>query len=527
MRSYLKKGLVLTALGMAVSGCQELTVPNLNNPERDRALAQPADVEALIAGTWRNAWNRWQGSVDPSMEFSAIADEMTTTAANWGSWTLSSEPRIMYDNNPTYAYVNLAETPYYNIYDGIANIHDGIEAIKKKGIVIDTAGGKDLTPRALAFAKFTEGLLRGYLALMYDKAFLVTEDTHIESADSLKKLEPVSYKIMMDSAVASFKEAIAIVNANPTINVRKEWLYTASATGVNATEFKKLINSYMARYMALNARTPAERAAVDWDAVIAAVDAGITADYSPIGGPNVLQSNYKYYTQLTVCGTCIIYHADNKLVGPADTSGNYQTWLNTPLEQRTRFDIATPDRRITGPGGPTTDGLYFRYRATNQFRADRGLYHQSNYQFYRFKGTYGGKANDVLPAIYKAEMDLLKAEGLYRKGDPASLAAAVTLINKTRVANGQLPAVTVAGVPDAPGCVPKKDDGTCGSLWDALVYEKRIETAGGDQIAFYDARGFGKLLPGTFLHLPIPGRELAVYKMPMYSFGGGGDGSAQ
>ncbi len=106
-------------------------------------------------------------------------------------------------------------------------------------------------------------------------------------------------------------------------------------------------------------------------------------------------------------------------------------------------------------------------------------------------------------------------------------AEAVPLINKSRVASGQLPPVTVDGPPDTPGCVPRKLSGACGSLWDALRYEKGIEGLGvSGVIRFMDARGWQMLPENTLLHLPVPGRELGVLKQPLYTFGGGGEGSA-
>jgi exodeoxyribonuclease VII small subunit len=53
--------------------------------------------------------------------------------------------------------------------------------------------------------------------------------------------------------------------------------------------------------------------------------------------------------------------ADYRWIGRADQSGNYQTWLATPVESAVRFNITTPDRRITG-NTPTSNGAYFRYQ---------------------------------------------------------------------------------------------------------------------------------------------------------------------
>jgi hypothetical protein len=85
------------------------------------------------------------------------------------------------------------------------------------------------------------------------------------------------------------------------------------------------------------------------------------------------------------------------------------------------------------------------------------------------------------------------------------------------------------GVVQAADCVPRTKTGACGSLWDALIYERSIESAGADALrAWYDNRGSGLLQPGTTIHMPIPGRYLVSLGIPIYSFGGvGGQGAAQ
>src|SRR5690606_16784975 len=117
----------------------------------------------------------------------------------------------------------------------------------------------------------------------------------------------------------------------------------------------------------------------------------------------------------------------------------------------------------------------------------------------------------------------LRAEAYIRTGSPGQ---ALPIINATRVDNGGLPPATVDGVSGA-RCVPRKLSGECGDLMDALIYEKSLETlwlsAGLD---YFDARGFGTLYPGTFLHLPIPAAELGALDIPVYTFGGDAGGGA-
>jgi hypothetical protein len=107
-----------------------------------------------------------------------------------------------------------------------------------------------------------------------------------------------------------------------------------------------------------------------------------------------------------------------------------------------------------------------------------------------------------------SELDLLKAEGYFRQGQTGQ---AADIVNLTRVTNGQLPEAT-AGDAD---------------LFEKIKYEKRFETyASGCGVAFFDRRGWGELVSGTPLHFPVPGKELEVLQENIYSWGGGGEGSA-
>jgi hypothetical protein len=213
------------------------------------------------------------------------------------------------------------------------------------------------------------------------------------------------------------------------------------------------------------------------------------------------------------------------LVGPSDSTDGWKNWVATPVADRTPFQMRTKDRRIIGAASATTPGKYFAFNSTvSFFNPTRGTYLRTYYYYTRY-GAGTSWNNGPLVAIGRTEMDMLKAEALIRLNRAAE---AVPLINQTRVANGELPAVTIDGPPDEAGCVPRKTTGACGSLWDALRYEKRIEGAGIDGlVAYFGARGWGTLAENSFIQFPIPGRELEVQRLPLYTFGGeGGEGSA-
>ena len=128
---------------------------------------------------------------------------------------------------------------------------------------------------------------------------------------------------------------------------------------------------------------------------------------------------------------------------------------------------------------------------------------------------------------------MLLAEGLYRTGN---LAGAAALVNVTRVKNG-LPAITDFGatavVPGgARACVPKVPVAPnfntvgCGTLWDALKYEKRIETAYTHYAPWYlDGRGWGELPIDTPLYWAVPFQDLQARGTAISDIYGTGPGA--
>ena len=243
---------------------------------------------------------------------------------------------------------------------------------------------------------------------------------------------------------------------------------------------------------------------MDWNAILAHAEAGYTDDFGPYCDGYVNWGNdYRYAVNLASWK-----RADYKTVGIADTSGNYEAWLNTPVHERTYFDIHTADARITG-GHPDSAGTYFSNQGECAFQAARGTYHFSYYWFDRhidFIATLDTK----MITLYAPEMPLLRAEGLYRQSD---LAGAAALVNLTREANGQLPPLT-GSEPD---------------FFKWLKYEKKIETYHAPGLAYFDRRGWTadpetgqvtELPTGTPLHFPIPAKELEVALLENYTHGG-------
>jgi hypothetical protein len=218
--------------------------------------------------------------------------------------------------------------------------------------------------------------------------------------------------------------------------------------------------------------------------------------------------------------------------GMADQSGNYQRWLALSIADKDPNPggnpvlIVTPDTRF--PQGTTvdaqqaSDGAYVRAPddiAGVWKRPDRGTWRWSYYHLNRYQEYY--EWNDFTHSeINIAEMRLLKAEALYRKGDKPG---AATIINATRTAAG-LNATDAGGTNTS--CVPKLPNGQCGDLLEMLKWEKRMEVAMQGLYGapwYFDSRGWGDLWVGTTLQFPAPCKELQVLNiLPCYTFGSAG-----
>ena len=506
---------LIPLLALFVLGCQELTVSNPNEPDRARATGNPRSVESFVSSAFRTWWRAGGHDDYPSWAFSTMAHEITSSFSDFGQLETSAEPRSAWNNSPVNSHAEVAEDPFTRFYATISPVTTALIAIDS-GLVIDDESS---TARARAVAKFLQGISHGYLALMYDQAYIVDEHLAVDTITT-PVLHP--HTEVAAAAIEELDSAIAI-------SERSEFNLPASAwlrQDMTQDDLARLANSFAARILAYMPRTREERAAVDWNEVIDRIDHGITSDFAPAAEPDILWDDWKRLVARVRSGPPSDFGRPSYwLLGPADSTDGYVNWLATSLENRHAFQLETTDKRIQKTGFPDSAGTYFGYSQANIGSAGRGTWRYSWYYFHRFGTGDSWERGTAEPDLTVAEMDLLKAEALIRlnRADEA-----VPLINKTREANGGLPPVTIDGPPDEQGCVPRKMNGDCGSLWDALRYEKRIEGVGvSGVIAFFDARGWQALPANTFVQLPVPGSELAILQLPLYTFGGpGGNSSA-
>lgn len=532
---------LLSGALLVLMGCQDLSVENENSPNRAQVLAAPADVENLAGGTFLDFWTatQWCGQ---SPMLATMSDTYSCSWANWGMADMSSEPRIAWNNDPSYSRAGSVEFPWFDHYVTVSNAADVLNSIENQGDEAFTNAGVDPN-RLRALVNFTMGLSYGYIGATFDRGFLVDETTDLEAvARGDVELELVPYTQVIDFAIAKLDKTIEVASNNSfQIPADKDWIFGLTLTN---DDLVQLANSFKARFETWKARTPGEREGLRWGQVLTWIEQGMESDgyAGPFSvGPSLQDIPPGFAPvgddQGTLEWDCTKWvgpqegtwsRADYRMIGPADESGGYESWLDTPASQRNPFVTQTSDRRIQGdPDDPESDGSQYSYQgvAFTAFPVERGSYHYSDRTFERYD-YYGNTLNGPMLILSKPEMDLLKAEALlHTGGDPGQIA---DLINNTRVDNGQLPPATastpVGSVDDAPNPLAPGEV----TLWSMLKYEFNMEVQmTGSGAVFFADRGWGDLVQGTPLHFPVPGQELETLDIQIYTFGGeGGDCSA-
>jgi hypothetical protein len=504
--------MALLAFGLAacdsLSELTELEVVNENNPERARALQEAGDVESLVSSGFLITYNGTYDYYSAALAMSAAADETSASWGNTGLQILSSEPRVAWPNRHSANYANVAEDPWYDQYEALSSVYDGLKAIEADP---DLCNEIDCD-RAQAFAKFVQGYATGWLGLMFDSAFVFDETVDLET----DVLELQGYPAVIAAAIGYLEESIALASsANWTLE--SNWM---NGYAHSAATLGQIAHGLIARLMTQKARTPAERAGVNWNDVITHINAGPTTDiYINGDGENNWFNDLIWFGAQS--GSTTWGRADYKTIGWTELNEGpgtgYATWLATNVADRTEFDLRVPDLRIMpDPDSSRSWGTDFMWRGNSGFPEERGTYHHSRYLHHRWDDYPNGGYTAPTPFMLHQPLQLIKAEGLIRTGNNAAAAA---IINDSRVERGGL---SPAAAGDA-------------DLMDKLIYEWRIENfIGCAGCAFFNRRGWGDLaatgpnhhqgpVEGTQLHFAVPGQELEILQKLWYTYGGVGN----
>jgi starch-binding outer membrane protein, SusD/RagB family len=464
------------------SGCESLDVKNENDPDFATAFSKPSDVKGVAGGlinTWYTTTTAYNG---PGLALLVGADAGTCSHGNAAMRDFSYEPRIAWDNTPSYSNAVITENFYKGIYSLLSSSNEILVKVVKEGMTIMTES-VDETPLVKAIAYLGQGLALGYVGLFFDKGFVVTEETDLTQVVQLSE-----YKDLITTAVESLDKCIAVCSSSQ-FQLPPSWIPGKIYTQV---EIGQLANTMAARLLSYSPRNKADNDAVDWQKVLAYANNGITFDFSPEN-----DSWVSWY-------------------GEYQDYANAAGWGRMDMRLAHMMDPAMPERWTLGADqwaalpAPTLshkDGVDDRiftdceYLSSCTFRVERGYYHYSCYR-YKVYESFHSDGTGPMPVVKKAENDLLKAEALLKT---AGVSQAAQIINAgTRVTRGKLAPVAA----------------TANEVEAAIWHERFIElycSAMGNEFCFM--RKADKLQPGTPLHFPIPGQQLEVNLMEPYSFG--------
>ena len=485
---------------------ESMDVPNENQPNIDN-LATPDEFYSLL----RNGYNTWYNgaiAASPAMGF-ACAELFQCGTPSWGSGDMWFRPRqsLFNDDHPDPVVV-INFGAWYNFYGSIGMAVKMSKMFENPEFKI-ISEGKDYTNRAKAHTYIVKALLYGNIALLYDKAYLFT-DEHEDPVSFDFVANTKGYKEVMDYAISQLDEAIDILEKDSYEG--EDPTFVLVGTTFDKIKLLQFANSMGARFLVSNARTQEENAQVDWAKVKNYAEKGLKedfkVDYEDGWRGKVMTRDYgQNWFGLHHSGWVRASQWLLNKMAPNDPASVYPIPVEEGSDSFKDWPEITncPDARLA---------KYFRYESMrNWFGADRitrpgyGNYILSQYRYWKYYDVVNlgtGKVDHYL----KMENDTYLAEALLRtNGDKSKIAA---LINNTRVGIGGLPALTGRESYD--------------ELEEALFYERYVECdMVWPHLGFFDRRrNKDQMIEGTVRHFPIPGPELKLHGQELYTFGGVG-----
>jgi len=496
MKKYLQFPIVVI-LVLTVWGCEKLDVQDLNNPNRASLNNTPQDLENLGEASY---YNFWYNSRLPNVELPSetAADQFTASWYNFGWEQASNEPRLAWDNTVAGDVNNdrVTENFYYGSYGVITQVNTVIKKVVQDKIKL--SGGKH-NARILALCYLIQGISYGNLGLVFDKAFIVTENTK-----DILNLPAVPYNVIKDTAIKSLLKVINICDSsNFTLPGR-----IFNSTDVSNTYLKQLANTYIAKFEVLTCRNKASNDTVNWNSVLQHSLNGITSDFGsyfdgmPGEGGHWYDLNLYY---LVLQGYARIDCRIINLIDPAYPK-HYPS-NGKPPKVHPELLAGQADRMDFRLYNFTDSIKDFQFLPSVNFKAERGYYHYSNYRYSRFDSLLFYQGTGLLYEFRQYENDLYQAEAYAMTNQLSNAIAILNDHKKPRIARGHLSEIPLSALKT--------------EVLNAIFYERDIELiAQGFMLGFCDMRRRDILQPGTFLHYPIPGLELQTLNMDYYTFGG-------
>ncbi|MCL6273833.1 RagB/SusD family nutrient uptake outer membrane protein [Muricauda sp. 2012CJ35-5] len=477
--------IVCFLITMTILSCsqEEFNIPNNNQADAERVLANATDFQNFNISNHSALFDNqieFQG-----IYFRALADQFSTTNAFRGFWDFCDQPRRQVINSTANDDLGLQAGGPWNGFNSVINnaniVIDNIENNDGQVIVDEV----DLTDQELAAAYFDKGVAQGYLALIYDKAYIVNPDTDPGA------LEFSTYQEVFEAGVDNIEKGLQLAQSVA------EFTYQVYPGGQILDEmmFEQLANSYLARLSIGLPRTNTEASSLDYNAIINYASNGISEDFSPEATESVFFNNLQDWSLFLLSDGAGYMPSDQKIPHLVDPT--YDT--DYPTDETIILDPAIDN------GDPRFEEYYEYVGELFGFlRASRGRYLFSSY---RTKKFYNGNDQNQtgLPTniMAAAEMQYIIAECHYRLGNYDAAVAVLDSSPRGTVGNQS---TTAAGP----------------NVLNALLYEVSIELdlASGICVEWWFMRRHDMLQAGSPTMYPVPASELEISQDEIYTFGG-------
>lgn len=492
---------ILSLLTVLLTSCDGyfsgMDIKNEYDPDIETVMGDINQYPALIGGGYANWWKYSLEAGDgDTWRLAVNADVYAGGAGNFGL-----REHMYYANCEKAEIANTDQNAgfpkrlWYNYYSMINTVRNMLAMMKEKELVYKE-GGQDVTYKILANNYFLMGAYYTELALLFDKCFILTEDTDIQNVtvDNIAEAKDVQAL-----ALAYLDKCISICKEHEFGNF--EGLLPLNVVGDNK-KLEKMANFMAARAIAYFPRTNEET--VNWAKVLSYINNGLSEDIKatlPLQGFDIWSAavaGYPEGNQWVRVGMRII-----NMMAKDDKSAPWPLpadFLNSDVLPEV---TNSPDNRIK------TDFIYYPSATTPSGGLSyAGYQYYSSYVLKRFTETGQPSGAGDLYLFMKAESDLLKAEALLNTDKKEE---AVPLINITRTGRGNMKDITASS--------------TEAEVLEAIYYERFVECgfayAG---TSFYDRRRTPidkfQLTTRSFRQLPIPVIELKFYNLDSYTFGG-------
>lgn len=502
------KSIIFGLIALMFVSCQgyfsDMNIPNEYEPDIAVVMGDVNQYPALVKGLYKSYWDAMTDyNCEPLFVVGTNADIFCPGAGNWSmrDYTYSQAEFEKPEINNADASSEFPKSRWYAMYSMIGTLRSMLSTIKTNDLKYFESGA-DMTDKILANLYFLYGLVYSEMALMFDKCFVITEETDI-STISVDDIKPASEVCAL--AISYFDKCLELCKKTSFTNFVNCWPNEAVAT---SADLERCANFFAARLLAYMPRDNFKDVQPDWNKILTYAEKGLEKDIkASLPGESTFgdiwtQAMAGYYNTGWMRASMRLI----KMMAPEDANAVWPTPKSYSFAVNGAFPEVTncPDARLNtyfvysnSPSGPA-NGLDFTTScSTYAFNLEN-----------RFCMANQPSGEGDVYLFNKTESDLILAEAYLNTGN---LAKAAELVNLTHEGIGHMTDVMSSSSKE--------------KILRGIYYEMFLEACWGNSFnGWYNRRRTPidefQLTTRSFRELPIPRVELDFYGLEGYTFGG-------